>query len=115
MRCIVLCCLPLQATCKGTLNVAKIQYKLRVASGLVLPWYGSMKWNMEENFSMEWNMEWKIFSMEWKWNGRKLPVWITEKSTSIPFHTMPWIPARVRLVTSTSLCLHNLDRKMQSS
>ena len=21
---------------------------------------------MEENFSMEWNMEWKIFSMEWK-------------------------------------------------
>ena len=20
---------------------------------------------MEENFSMEWNMEWKIFSMEW--------------------------------------------------
>ena len=21
---------------------------------------------MEENFSMEWNMEWKIFGMEWK-------------------------------------------------
>ena len=21
---------------------------------------------MEENFSMEWNIEWKIFSMEWK-------------------------------------------------
>ena len=21
---------------------------------------------MEENFGMEWNMEWKIFSVEWK-------------------------------------------------
>ena len=50
---------------------------------------------MEENFSMEWNMEenfgveWKIFGMEWKWSGRKLPVWNMEKSSSIPFHTMP--------------------------
>ena len=44
---------------------------------------------MEENFGMEWNMEWKIFSMEWKWNRRKLPVWNMEKSSSIPFHTMP--------------------------
>ena len=42
---------------------------------------------MEENFSMEWNMEWKIFSMEW--NGRKLSAWNMEKSSSIPFHTMP--------------------------
>ena len=50
----------------------------------------SMEWNMEENFSMEWNMERKIFGMEWKWNGRKLPVWNMEKSSSIPFHTMPW-------------------------
>ena len=24
----------------------------------------SMEWNMEGNFSMEWNMEWKIFGME---------------------------------------------------
>ena len=39
---------------------------------------------------MEWNMEWKIFGMEWKWNGRKLPVWNMKKSSSIPFHTMPW-------------------------
>ena len=44
----------------------------------------SMEWNMEENFSTEWNTEWKIFSMEWKWNGRKLPVWNMEKSSSIP-------------------------------
>ena len=49
----------------------------------------SMEWNMEENFSMEWNMAWKIFGMKWKWNGRKLPVWNMEKSSSIPFHTMP--------------------------
>ena len=45
---------------------------------------------MEENVSMEWNVEWKILSMEWKWNGRKLPVWDMEKLSSIPFHTMPW-------------------------
>ena len=45
----------------------------------------SMEWKMEENFSMEW----KIFGMEWKWNGRKLPVWNMEKSSFIPFHTMP--------------------------
>ena len=43
---------------------------------------------MEENFSMKW----KIFSMEWKLNGRKMPVWNMEKSFSIPFHTMPWLP-----------------------
>ena len=40
---------------------------------------------MEENFSMDG----KIFGMEWKWNGRKLPVWKMEKSSSIPFRTMP--------------------------
>ena len=44
---------------------------------------------MDENFSMEWNMEWKIFGREWKWTGRKLPAWNMEKSSSIPFHTMP--------------------------
>ena len=41
---------------------------------------------MEENFSMEW----KIFSMEWKWNGRKLPVWNMEKSSSIAY-TLPLV------------------------
>ena len=44
---------------------------------------------MEENFSMEWNMEWKIFGMEWKWNEKKLPVWNMEKSSSILFHSIP--------------------------
>ena len=49
----------------------------------------SMEWNMEENFSVKWNSEWKIFGMEWKWNGRKLPVWNMEKSSSIPYHALP--------------------------
>ena len=48
-----------------------------------------MEWNMEENFSMESNMERKIFCMEWKWNGKKLPEWNMEKSSFIPFHAMP--------------------------
>ena len=40
MRRIILCFLPLQETaCKGKFNVAKIQYNLRVASFLNLPWY----------------------------------------------------------------------------
>ena len=42
-------------TCKSTLNVAKVQYKLREASGLNLPWYGKL-----------WNGIWKkIASMEY--------------------------------------------------
>ena len=48
-----------------------------------------MEWNMEKNFSMEWNMEWKTFSMDWKWNGRQLPVWNMEKSSSIPCNAIP--------------------------
>ena len=54
--------------CKGT----KQQNIRCIASNLKFLWYGSMEWNMEENFSMEWNveenfsMEWKIFGMEWK-------------------------------------------------
>ena len=46
---------------------------------------------MKENFSMEW----KIFGMEWKWNGRKLPVYNMEKSSFIPFHTMPCLTEQV--------------------
>ena len=49
-------------------------YKLRFASGLNLPWYGSIERKMEEILV---------------WNGRKLPVWNMEKSSSIPFHSMP--------------------------
>ena len=45
-----------------TCNVAKLQNIRCIASSRKVLWYGSMEWNMEENFSMEW----KIFSMEWK-------------------------------------------------
>ena len=72
-------------------NIAKMQSSKTYVALLPVKNFLGMEWNMEENFSMEWNMEWKIFSMEWKWNGRKLAVWNTEKSSSIPFHTMPWL------------------------
>ena len=42
---------------------------------------------MEENFSMEWNMERKIFSMEWKWNGRKIS---RVEYGKIVFHSTPY-------------------------
>ena len=65
MRCTVPYCLPLQATTsEEKLDVAKVQYILRIASGLNLLLYGSMEWNLEKNFSVEWNMKWKVFSME---------------------------------------------------
>ena len=48
---------------------------------------------MEQNFSMEW----KIFGMEWKWNGRKLPVWNMEKSSSIPYHALPKTAPTLRI------------------
>ena len=82
-RTIPRCLLLQETTCKGTLYVAKVHYKLRVVSGLNLPWYGSMEWNMEENFSMEW---------KWKW--RKLPVWNIKKIivvNSIPYHALTTI------------------------
>ena len=63
-------------------NIVKQQNIRCIASSLKFLWCGSMEWNMEENFCMEW----KIFSMEWKWNGRKLPAWNMEKSSSIPCH-----------------------------
>ena len=66
------------------LNIAKVQIRLCIAFDLKVLWYGSMEWNMEENFGMEW----KIFNMERKWNGRKLAVWSTEKSSSIPYHAL---------------------------
>ena len=46
-----------------------------------------MEWNMEENFSMEWNIEWKIVSMEWK----KIASMEYGKIVfnSIPYHAMP--------------------------
>ena len=47
-------------------NISKVQsnkiYIRCIASSIKFLWYGSMEWNMEEYFSMEW----KIFGMEWK-------------------------------------------------
>ena len=43
-------------------NIPKVQNICCIASSLKIFWYGSVEWNMEENFSMEW----KIFSMKWK-------------------------------------------------
>ena len=37
---------------------------------------------MEENFSMEWNIKWKIFSMEWKKNANI-------EYGKIVFHSIP--------------------------
>ena len=42
-----------------------------------------MEWNVEENFSMEWNTEWNIFSMELK----KIASVEYEK---IVFHSIPY-------------------------
>ena len=42
-------------------------------------------------------MEWKTFSMKWQWNGRKLPVWNKEKSSSIPCHAHALIAYTVNL------------------
>ena len=61
---------------------------MMIAFSVKILWYGSTECNVEEHFSTKWNTEWKIFSMEWKWNGRKLPVRNTEKSSSISFHTI---------------------------
>ena len=47
-------------------NIAKVQNIRCIASTLKVVRYGSIEWDKEESFSMEWNMEWKIFDMEWK-------------------------------------------------
>ena len=51
-----------------------------------------------------WNGIWKKI-LVWNgrllvWNGRKLPLWNMEKSSSIPFHTMPWLQADSLLLTN---------------
>ena len=64
-------------------NIAKQQNIRCIASSLKFLWYGSMEWNMKENFSMEW----KIFSMEWK----KIASVEYGKIVfhSIPYHALP--------------------------
>ena len=76
-------------------NIANMQNIRCIASILKILWYGSMEWNMEEIFSMEWNGRFLV------WNGRKLLVWNMEKSSSIPFHTMPCSQAGIAAPTPT--------------
>ena len=47
-------------------KIVQVQNIPWIASSLKVLWYGSIEWNIEENFIVEWNMEWKIFGMEWK-------------------------------------------------
>ena len=56
----------------------------------------SMEWNMEENFTMEWNMEWKILGMEWKWNKKKIA---SMEYGKIVFHSIPYhAPVKIHMV-----------------
>ena len=69
-------------------NIAKVQsnkiyVELLPVQSLKFLWYGRMEWNMEENFSMEWNTEWMIFGTEWK----KIASMEYEK---IIFHSIPY-------------------------
>ena len=59
-----------------------------------------MEWNTEENFSMEGNMEWKIFSMEWKWNGKKIA---SMEYRKIVFHSIPYYALLATQVKQNSL------------
>ena len=43
---------------------------------------------MEENFSMEWNMEWKIFGMEWKIFGMKWKKIASMEYGKMVFHSI---------------------------
>ena len=61
-----------------------------------------MKWNMEENFSMEWNKEWKIFSMEWK---KIASMEYIVKSFFIPFHTIPCLQYQLNKIAYKVTCL----------
>ena len=49
-------CLPSRVTTsEGTLSITTVQVIHCVAPSLNAFWYGSMEWNTEKNFSMEWN------------------------------------------------------------
>ena len=58
-----------------------------------------MEWNIEEYFSMEWNMEWEIFSMEWKWNGMEENCQCGIWKNRLPFHSLPSSVAYLRSVS----------------
>ena len=88
--------------CKG----AKQQNIRCIASILKFLWYGSMEWNMEENFSMEWNME-ENFSMEWKILGMEMEIeWkkiASMEYEKIVFHAIPYRALTVILLACPTL------------
>ena len=46
-----------------------------------------MEWNMEEHFSMGWNMEWKIFSFGMEMERKKI---VTMEYGKIVFHSISY-------------------------
>ena len=84
MRCIVTYCLPSRETTrKDTLNVAKVQYKLRVAFDLNLPWYGILK------KILVWNGIWNGRFLVWNGNGMEENCQNEILKNRLPFHSIP--------------------------
>ena len=73
------CLLSQVTTSEGTLSITTVRVIRCVAPSINALWYGSMKWNMEENFSMEWNGRFLV----WKENCQN-GIW----KNHLPFHTM---------------------------
>ena len=66
-------------------NIAKVQNIRCIASSPKILWYGSMEWNMEENFRMEWNGRFLV----WNGNGMEENCQYGIWKNHIPFHSMP--------------------------
>ena len=70
-------------------NIAKVQSsKIFVALLPVKNFFGMEVWNGIWKKILVWNGIWNGRFLVWKWNGRKLPVWNMEKSSSIPYHAL---------------------------
>ena len=63
----------------------KIWKKILVWNGI---WKKILVWNGIWKKILVWNEIWNGRFLVWKWNGRKLPVWNMEKSSSIPYHAL---------------------------
>ena len=82
-------------TRKETHGIAKVQMMRWIASSLNEPWYGSMEWNMEENFGMEWKGRFFV----WNGYGREENCWNGNWKNHLPFHSIP-CPAQKRNIQS---------------
>ena len=70
-------------------NTAKVQNLRCTASNLKVLWYGSMKWNMEENFSLVWNKIWNGRFLVWNGNGIEENCQYGIWKNQLPFHFIP--------------------------